>query len=204
MHNERAGDALKQRQRIADFENVNIKLGGSAKLNGPLGAFALQLVGKDSRGFGDETPPALDSVEYAIELVEMYWASLLRDVPFTEYGTNATAIAAANELSALRAANPGKYAGPVDGTGKVTPDLLFRGGFGAQPAYFGGELDGPYLSQHGRAPHESGKAFHGATDRRLQGAPQWLDGTSSPSARAGAETSHKKTRAEREKEKRGG
>lgn len=135
---------------LGDFENANIKLGGTNKLNDPLGAFALQLVGKDSRGFGDPivpTPPALDSVEYAIELVELYWASLLRDVPFTEYDTDATANAAANELSALAAAHPGKYAGPLDGSGKVTPDLLFRGGFNAHPAYFAGETDGPYISQ---------------------------------------------------------
>ena len=135
---------------LGDFENAKIKRGGTARLNGPLGAFALQLVGKDSRGFGDAvvpTPPALDSVEYAIELVELYWASLLRDVPFTEYATNATAQAAAIELSALAAAHPGKYAGPLDGTGKVTPELLFRGGFNAQPAFFPGETIGPYMSQ---------------------------------------------------------
>ena len=134
---------------FGDFENANIRLGGTAQLNGPLGAFALQQVGKDSRGFGDPvvlTPPALDSVEYAIELVELYWASLLRDVPFTEYATNATAQAAAHELTALVAAYPGKYAGPLD-TGKVTLDLLFRGGFNAHPAYFSGESVGPYISQ---------------------------------------------------------
>ena len=140
---------LKPGGPLGDFEHANIKLGGTRKLNGPLGAFALQLVGKDSREFGDDivpTPPALDSVEYAIELVELYWASLLRDVPFTEYATNATAQAAAHELSALVAAHPGKYAGPLDG-GKVTPDLLFRGGFNAKPTYFPGETDGPYISQ---------------------------------------------------------
>jgi len=141
---------LKPSGPLGDFEHPNIKLVGQRKLNGPLGAFALQLVGKDSREFGDDivlTPPALDSVEYAIELVELYWASLLRDVPFTEYATNATAQAAANELSNLVAAHPGKYAGPLD-AGKVTPDFLFRGGFnGARSKYFQGETDGPYISQ---------------------------------------------------------
>ncbi|MBV8452080.1 MAG: vanadium-dependent haloperoxidase [Deltaproteobacteria bacterium] len=136
---------------VADFEQPNINLGGTRKLNGPLGSFALQLVGEDSRGFGDAivpAPPALDSIEYAIELVELYWASLLRDVPFTEYATDATAQAAALELSALVATHPGKYAGPLNAAGKVTPDLLFRGGFnGAHAGYFAGETDGPYLSQ---------------------------------------------------------
>jgi hypothetical protein len=58
--------------------------GGSVKLNGPRGAFAWQQVGKDSQGYGDPivpAAPALDSTAYAIELVELYWASLLRDVP---------------------------------------------------------------------------------------------------------------------------
>jgi hypothetical protein len=140
---------LKPGGPLGDFEHANIQLGGTRKLNGPLGAFALQLVGTDSRGFGDAvvlTPPALDSVEYAIELVELYWASLLRDVPFTEYAANATAQAAAMELSALVAAHPGKYAGPLD-AGKVTPGFLFRGGFNAQPGYFQGAIVGPYISQ---------------------------------------------------------
>ena len=141
---------LKAGGPVGDFEHPNIKLGGTRKLNGPLGALALQPVGKDSRGFGDTIvpkAPALDSVDYAIELVELYWASLLRDVPFTEYATNATAQAAAIELSALASAHPGKYAGPLDGSGQVTPELLFRGGFNAHPTYFKGETVGPYVSQ---------------------------------------------------------
>ena len=41
------------------------------------------------------------------------------------------------------------YAGPRNAAGQVTPDLLFRGGFGdpAKAKSFAGELDGPYLSQ---------------------------------------------------------
>jgi hypothetical protein len=158
---------LKNGGPVGNFEHPNIKLGGTRKLNGPLGSFALQLIGKDSRGFGDTlvptgeilvpTPPALDSVEYAIELVELYWASLLRDVPFTEYPTDATAQAAAQELSALAASNPGKYAGPLDAAGKVTPDRLFRGGFNKHPAYFAGETDGPYLSQFCLLPTSLGR-----------------------------------------------
>jgi hypothetical protein len=131
----------------ADFEVPGL-LGAGRKLNGPLGAFALTLVGADSQHFGDEVvPPAprLASPEYATELVELYWASLLRDVPFTEYATNVTAIAAAQELTTLKAF----YAGPLDAKGVVTPDLLFRGGppKGKPATYFGGETVGPYISQ---------------------------------------------------------
>lgn len=139
----------------ADFEKPGL-LGGTRKLNGPLGAYALTLTGADSQNFGDTvSPPVLPgnavvppapkvkSKEYATELVELYWASLLRDVPFTEYETNATAIAAARELTMRKAS----YAGPLEG-GEVTPHLLFRGGFnGARSGYFAGEDVGPYISQ---------------------------------------------------------
>jgi hypothetical protein len=128
----------------SDFEKPGL-LGGTRPLNGPLGAFALTLEGADSQCFGDTVvppPPKVNSKEYATELVELYWASLLRDVPFTDYETNATAIAAANELTGLKA----HYAGPLEG-GKVTPHLLFRGGFTDPTKFFAGENFGPYISQ---------------------------------------------------------
>jgi hypothetical protein len=65
----------------------------------------------------------------------MYWASLLRDVAFTDYATSSIANAAAQELSSMPA-----YAGPRNSSGQVTPDLLFRG---VPP----GETIGPYISQ---------------------------------------------------------
>jgi hypothetical protein len=144
---------------FGNFEDPAIMLGGTAKLNGPLGAFAWQNVGKDSQAYGDPIVPAapgLDSVEYAIELVELYWASLLRDVPFEDYGTDRTAQDAAKELNALAAANPGKYAGPTE-NGNVTPALLFRGGFNGKPLYFQGEDVGPYLSQFCLIPTSLGR-----------------------------------------------
>lgn len=145
---------------VGDFSNPAIKRGGTAKLNGPRGALAWQQSGRDSQGYGGPVvpaAPALDSVTYAIELVELYWAALLRDVPFESYPTNALAHDAAKELSDLAAANPGQYAGPVDSNGKVTPELLFRGGFGAKPAYFTGETIGPYLSQFCLIPTALGR-----------------------------------------------
>ena len=135
----------------ANFEVPGL-MGAGRPLNGPLGAFALALVGADSQQFGVPLvppPPKLASPEYATELVELYWASLLRDVPFTDYETNAVALAACDELTQLAST----YAGPTDG-GKVTPRLLFRGGLtlpgkkGKKPTtYFAGEDIGPYISQ---------------------------------------------------------
>lgn len=129
-----------------DFENMII--GGTRTQNGPQGALAYGLQGTDAVQFGNATspanqentlvivpaPPAVASAAYGTELVELYWASLLRDVAFTDYSTNATAIAAAAEMNTMP-----NYAGPKVG-GVVTPAVLFRG------AYPGNTI-GPYISQ---------------------------------------------------------
>ena len=137
-------DAL-QSGKPADFENII--MGGARKLTDPQAGLAFDLEGTYSRQFGN-TPcprnqesmvvvppaPAMASAAYGTELIEMYWGSLLRDVPFTEYPSNPLADQAAHELSGQP-----DYAGPRSG-GKVTPDVLFRGGFP-------GETVGPYISQ---------------------------------------------------------
>ena len=117
----------------ADFEAIT--LGGPRTLNGPQGGLAFYLGCLDSTQFAVPPAPALASEAYATELVELYWASLLRDVAFTGYKSNAVAAHAASELSSMPA-----YAGPRDIHNKVTPDLLFRGGLP-------GETTGPYISQ---------------------------------------------------------
>jgi hypothetical protein len=130
----------------SDFENIII--GGTRTLNGPQGGLAYTLEGTDSHQFGsspspgNQSPevvvppaPALSSAAYGTELMELYWASLLRDVAFTDFATSPIAAAAAAELNAQPT-----YAGPRDSHGHVTPANLFRG---ALP----GETIGPYLSQ---------------------------------------------------------
>jgi hypothetical protein len=119
--------------RAEDFNNITI--GGTRTLNGPQGGLAFQLECLDHIQFSVPPAPALASEAYATELVETYWASLLRDVAFTDYASNEIAARAAAELSTLHA-----YTGPRNNAGQVTPDLLFRG-------YFRGETAGPYLSQ---------------------------------------------------------
>lgn len=117
----------------ADFEKI--VLGGPRTLNGPQGGLAFYLDCLDSSQFAVPPAPALASEAYASELVELYWASLLRDVAFTARPANSTAAQAAAELSSMPA-----YAGPRNAAGQVTPELLFRGGFP-------GETIGPYVSQ---------------------------------------------------------
>lgn len=130
----------------ADFEKII--MGGTRTLNGPQGALCFDLEGCDSAQFGNAPslanqesmvvvppPPAVASAVYGTELVEMYWCSLLRDVAFTDYASNAIATQAAAELSSMPS-----YAGPRTSSGQVTPDLLFRG-------IYPGETTGPYISQ---------------------------------------------------------
>ena len=118
----------------ADFEKITT--GGPRTQNGPQGGLAYYLGCLDASQFAVPPAPKLKSEEYATELVELYWASLLRDTAFTEYAGSKVAQDAASELSKMVT-----YAGPRDPKSKlVTPDLLFRG-------QFAGETDGPYISQ---------------------------------------------------------
>ncbi len=146
----------------SDFENII--MGGTRTLNGAQGGLAFGLEGCDAVQFGNAPcpanqedtvivppAPALASAAYGTELVELYWASLLRDVAFTDYVSNATAAEAAQELSGMPS-----YAGPRDGNGNVTPTLLFRGGYP-------GETIGPHISQLSLIP-----TFLGAQEMNQQ------------------------------------
>ncbi len=128
------------------FENVIT--GGPRTQNGPLGGDVFFLEGCDCVQLGNAPSPsiqinqivvppapALASAAYGTELVELYWASLLRDIAFTDYASNPIGVQAANELTQMPT-----YAGPRDGFGNVTPDLLFRGPYP-------GDTAGPYMSQ---------------------------------------------------------
>jgi len=129
----------------ADFENITMGMG--RQLTNPQAGLAFDLEGTDPQKFGNAPSPAnqekmtvvppapaLASAAYGTELIELYWASLLRDVPFTQYAANPLANQAAQEISGQPT-----YAGPRR-NGQVTADLLFRGGFP-------GETVGPYVSQ---------------------------------------------------------
>lgn len=129
-----------------EFEKII--MGGTRTLNGPQGGFAFDLEGTDAYQFGFPlVPPApsLASDLNAAELLEHYWASLLRDVPFAQYASNPVAIAAAAETSRIPV-----YQGPRDSSGQVTPDFLFRGAFP-------GETLGPYISQFFITPTSLGQ-----------------------------------------------
>lgn len=138
----------------ADFEKVI--LGGTRKLVNPLGTLALNLTGASSNQFAIPPAPTIASAEKAAEAIEIYWQSLLRDVPFHEYRDDTShplVRAAAEEINKLHA-----YTGPRDAAGRVTPSLLFRGtaryldpldrsGHTARHVVPPGVTVGPYISQ---------------------------------------------------------
>jgi len=125
---------------FSDFEAII--MGGARTLNGPQAGLAFCLEALDNAQFGQpQVPPAPAAAgdQNATELLEHYWASLLRDVAFTDYSWNSIAAHAAAELGSQPT-----YLGPRDSSGHVTPNLLFRGGFRGS---FPGETLGPYISQ---------------------------------------------------------
>ena len=115
-----------------DFEVI--PLGGARRLTNPQAGLAFDTEGLDPHQFKFPVAPAFASAEEAGEAVELYWMALLRDVPFTSYAGNATAQAAAAELSRLS-----DFRGPKI-NGQVTTQTLFRDNLP-------GALVGPYISQ---------------------------------------------------------
>ena len=132
-----------QTGQFRDFQKILVGTPGggpNSKLNGPQGALAFDLEGLDSHATVIPPAPSVASAQTAAEAVELYWAALLRDVPFTEYPTNslvAQALADMNKLSFLKSAGNRQAPFPL------TPQNLFRGQFIPGD----GSVQGPYISQ---------------------------------------------------------
>jgi hypothetical protein len=129
---------------FVDFQNIIVGNPGgtnvNAQLNGPQTSLAFDLEGLDSHATVIPAAPTTASAQTADEEVEHYWAAILRDINFTDYPSNPTAIAAANELTNLtyiKGAGNNEYPFPV------TPQNLFRGQIVAND----GNVQGPYISQ---------------------------------------------------------
>jgi hypothetical protein len=137
----------------ADFEKI--PLGGTRKLLNPVGTLAVSLDGLNAGQFALPVAPALASAARASEAIELYWAALLRDVPFAEFREDTShpdVRAAAEELSRAPDFHGPKVAG------RVTPQTLLRGAAwyvdAADPSGRTGRwvtppgvTDGPYISQ---------------------------------------------------------
>lgn len=136
-------DALEDESFTA-LQNVIVGTPGggpNSRLNGPATSFAFDLEGLDSHAYTIPPPsPTVRSAQTATEQVEHYWASLLRDVPFTEYGSNALVAQAVTDLNSrsfLQGGGAGQFPLPV------TAQNLFR----AQVFANDGNVKGPYVSQ---------------------------------------------------------
>jgi hypothetical protein len=125
------------------FQNIlmgNPGGGPNSKLNGPQCCFAFDLEGLDSHASAIPPSPSVASAQTAAEEVEHYWAALLRDVPFTQYGSSSLASQAVGDMNNLSYVNSGannEYPAPI------TTQNLFRG----QVSPGDGNVMGPYLSQ---------------------------------------------------------
>ncbi|HEV3456554.1 MAG TPA: vanadium-dependent haloperoxidase [Thermoanaerobaculia bacterium] len=151
----------------ADFESI--PLGGTTKLTDPQSGLAFDLQGADGQALAIPPAPALASAEAAGEMVELYWAALLRDVNFGDYPAHPDVAAACADLNSLT-----DFRGPRR-QGKVTPQTLFRD-------VLTGCNVGPYLSQFLLLPAPFGaeyvqrqiRTFLPGTDR-LTGFDEWLN-----------------------------
>jgi hypothetical protein len=126
-----------------DFEKIIVGTPGggpNSKENGPQVALAFDLEGLDSHAVVIPPAPSVASAQAAAEEVEHYWAALLRDVAFAEYGSNSTvaqAVSDMNNLSFVKSSQNNQIPFPV------TPQNLFRG----QIVPGDGNVLGPYISQ---------------------------------------------------------
>jgi hypothetical protein len=125
--------------------------GPNSKMNGPATAFAFDLEGLDSHAYSIPAAPSVSSAQTATEQVEHYWASMLRDVPFTEYDGNTTvaaAVADLNSRSFIQGGGANQWPRPI------TAQNLFR----AQVFAGDGNVKGPYVSQFLLQPYAFGAA----------------------------------------------
>jgi len=106
-------------QKFSDFEHL--PRGGGRRLSNPQSAFAFHMEGGDSHSFYIPPAPSIATPAATIETSEVYWQSLCRDVPFSDYEASPIVQRAAKHLG-------------------TTPSRVFRG-----PTK--GDLTGPYVSQ---------------------------------------------------------
>jgi PAP2 superfamily len=116
------------------FENIPRDQSAEVALNDPQATYAYDLAGRDSAATSLDPAPTFSSAAVASEMAEVYWLSLTRDVPFSEYDRDPLVAAAVSDLNAFT--EPLKSG---DG-GKLTTATVFRGETSSDPI-------GPYLSQ---------------------------------------------------------
>lgn len=123
----RTGDA-------GDFSNIPLATGALRRLANPQAAFKIDATGIDSHSTRIRSSLAFSSPDIAVQLAEVYWQAILRDVPFADYESSNLVSQAVQDLNRFSASlDPDRHR-------TVTAQNLFRG---ITP----GEEVGPYLSQ---------------------------------------------------------
>ncbi|TPV97080.1 MAG: vanadium-dependent haloperoxidase [Myxococcales bacterium FL481] len=117
----------------ADFAAITLAGGADRTLANPQGAFKFEPFALDSHATRIAPSHTFRSAEIAGEMGEVYWQALMRDVPFSQYGSSPLAADAVLDLN-------GFGAPPAPANGPVSTANLFRG---ETP----GDLVGPYISQ---------------------------------------------------------
>ena len=103
------------------------------RLNDPQAMYAYEYVAADSAAEPVAPPPAFASPRMAVEMGELYWLALTRDVPFADFATDASIAAAASDLNA--------FSEPLErGLTPLSSATIFRGSFA-------GSRPGPFVSQ---------------------------------------------------------
>lgn len=125
-------------QKLASFKKLKIGVADKdfRKWESPTAGAYYDLEGADAQAVTMPPAPKLASQELALEMAEVYFMALLRDIPFTEYSTNKDVKAAVKALDSM----PRDQVSGDRGKKKFTLGQFFRGeGAGVQ--------DGPLISQ---------------------------------------------------------
>jgi hypothetical protein len=109
------------------------------KLTNPQSGLAFDLEGPDAQATALPPAPRIDGAQNSAEMAELYWAALLRDVNFTDYGQDTGANTTTDAANSLTDDFTDSRA-PRDASGRVTPATLFRAGLP-------GDTIGPWVSQ---------------------------------------------------------
>src|SRR5262249_7395637 len=116
------------------FETIPRHPNAEIDLNNPQATYAFDLVGLDAAATSLEPPPAFASAQMATDMAEVYWRSLTRDVPLTNYETPPLR---ASDVTGLNAFTEPLTSGAGE---KPTAPTRIRG-------TTRGDISGPYLHQ---------------------------------------------------------
>ena len=131
--------------KTGSWELQKVRLGGTMKLGDPSCIFSTELFGFYPATYRLPSCPNFSSPQMASEMIELYCMCLLRDVPFSQYGTNLAILSicdSINSFSDFRGPKIEKVSTKTSSKtkAKVVPQTLFR-------APTKGDCVGPYVSQ---------------------------------------------------------